>query len=127
MAGWRAATGRRRLDGTKLGVLPPNPRLDPEADHLPEGTQDHVRPVARRAAGLARQGGDRQLLEAEAAVPRFDQQLGAEGRAAALDVDVVEHLAPEELERAVDVARDVAEQERHEHLPAEGEDEPLRR
>src|SRR5579875_1878333 len=47
--------------------------------------------------------------EAEAGTPGFDEELGAERRAARLYRHRLPYFAPEQLERAVHVARDGAE------------------
>ena len=64
-----------------------------------------------RRAGRARVVRHADLDDRAARRPQLDQQLGREERAARLDADALERLAPEELAGAVDVGDAQAEED----------------
>src|SRR3954468_12893523 len=91
-----------------------------EPEEIAKRAEDHFGVAARRAAGRARVVGDRNFLHAIALAAGLHEKLRAEGRAPRVHAHILPDLAAEELERAVDVARRVAEERGDEQLPADG-------
>src|SRR4051794_30260403 len=107
---------RRRHDGGKNALR----RLDlaggGPVDALPHARDRPQRPrhVAGPHARLARHAGvvaHALLDDPEVPLARLRDQLRVDEEIGALDRELVDHLAPEELERAVDVTHPDAEQE----------------
>src|SRR5438067_2458559 len=90
-----------------------------EPEEVAEGAEDDPGVAARRAAGRARVVGNGNLFDPVPLAAGLHEKLRAEGCAARVYTHVLPHLAAEELERAVDVARRVAKEQRDEQLPAD--------
>lgn len=98
------------------GLPLPALELAVEQKQLLERARDHLQVSTARLAVLARQVVHADLGDARAARDQAREELGGEHRAAGLDLQADQDVAPEELERAVDVAhRDVQQ----------GPDEPV--
>ena len=98
--------------------------MDP-LPHPPDRPQRarHVTRRHARLAGHARVVAHPLLDHAEVPLARLGDQLGVDEEVGALDRDLVDHLAPEQLEGAVHVAYAHAEQEPHEPVVERGGDE----
>src|SRR5262245_6281732 len=83
-----------------------------------------------RARGATRRSwvmGDGELDEPIATPPGFRQEFGAKSGAAGMDLDAPPDVAGEQLERAINVASDVAKGQRDDEVPAPRIDEPNER
>ena len=117
---WRARRARARLAGGQSPedrpAAAPRPvavRPQPQAEHPEVLTARQItrRLRARRRPGGPRVVGDADLGDRSAVLADLDQQLRGEERAARLDPDALERLAPEQLAGAVDVADLEAEED----------------
>ena len=101
-----------------LPQLPAQP--SPEARQVAECLGDHLKVGPRGLAPHARQVRHRHLSDPETTRPRTGQELRVDHRPVRDNRHVVQDLAPEQLEAAVNVVAQVAEQHPHQRVPAKG-------
>ncbi len=107
--------------------VPAGPQRPAQERQVPEGAQDlgEARPGvgARRARVVV----DPDLRHPHAARPQLDQHLGRQEGPVGVEPQPVEHLAPEQLHGAVDVAHAQPEGHRHDGVVGLGDEDPMER
>ena len=117
-----ASGGSIRVTGRVLSDTGPSRRRSAISSR--SAPRHHARARAALAARLPRTVVDAELGQAGVPAEQPHQQLGRDRRAVGLQLELVEQVAADELERAVDVAHRQAEHAVHEAVPERPGDDP---